>query len=64
MPENALNHSVFWTNKAGYTANTSRGQVGRGGNACFPIFDFERDGPTDRPTNGWTKPLIESLVRD
>ena len=25
-------------NKAGYTANTSRGRMGRGGNAYFPIF--------------------------
>ena len=25
-------------NKAGYTANTSRGRVGRGGNACFSTF--------------------------
>ena len=25
-------------NKAGYTANTSRGQLGRGGNACFIIL--------------------------
>ena len=38
-------------NKAGYTANTSRGRVGRGGNACFPTFRLERDGPTDQPTN-------------
>ena len=51
-------------NKAGYTANTSRGRVGRGGNACFPTFRIERDGPTDRPTDGRTKPLMESLVRD
>ena len=38
-------------NKAGYTVNTSRGGVGRGGNACFPTFRLERDGPTDRPTD-------------
>ena len=38
-------------NKAGYTANTSRGRVGRGGNACFPTFRLERDGPTNQPTN-------------
>ena len=25
--------------------------VGRGGNACFPTFRLERDGPTDQPTN-------------
>ena len=41
-------------NKAGYTANTSRGRVGRGGNACFPTFRLERDGPTDQPTDGRT----------
>ena len=51
-------------NKAGYTANTSRGRVGRGGNACFPTFRLERDGPTDQPTDGRSKPLIESLIRD
>ena len=37
-------------NKAGYTA-TSCGRVGRGGNARFPTFQLERDGPTDRPTD-------------
>ena len=30
-------------NKAGYTAETSRGRVGRGENARFQL---ERDGPT------------------
>ena len=54
----------IWTenlkNKAGYTANTSRGRVGRGGDACFPTFWLERDGPTD----GWTKALIELRVRN
>ena len=39
-------------NKAGYTANTSRGWVDRGGNACFPTFRLERDGPMDGPTDG------------
>ena len=65
-------NSMMHMNKAGYTANTSRGRVGRGGNACFPTFRLERDGPTNQPTNrptnrrtdGRTKPLIESLVRD
>ena len=55
-------------NKAGYTANTSRGRVGRGGNACFPTFRLDHHGPTDQPTDqptdGRTKPVIESLVRD
>ena len=55
-------------NKAGYTANTSRGRVGRGGNACFHTFQLDHHGPTnqptDQPTDGGTKPLIESLVRD
>ena len=53
-------------NKAGYTANTSRGRVGRGGNACFPLFDSSMmDQPTNRPTDERTdKALIESLVRD
>ena len=38
-------------NKAGYTANTSRGRVGRGGNACFHTFQLDHHGPTNRPTN-------------
>ena len=42
--------------KVGYTANTSRGRVGRGESARFD--------PTDQQTDGRTKPLIESLVRD
>ena len=54
-------------NKAGYTA-ISCGRVGRGGNARFPTFQLERDGPTDRPTDqptdGRTKPLIELRVRN
>ena len=55
-------------NKAGYTANTSRGRVGRGGNARFHTFKLDHHGPTnqptDQPTDGRTKLLIESLVRD
>ena len=43
-------YKSLW-NKAGSTANTSRGRMGRGGNACFPTFRLERDGPTDRPTD-------------
>ena len=39
-------------NKAGYTANTSRGRVGRGGNACFPPFRLDHHGPTNQPTDG------------
>ena len=38
-------------NKAGNTANTSCGRVGRGRNACVPAFRLERDGPTNQPTN-------------
>ena len=43
-------------NKAGYTANTSCGRVGRGGNARFHTFrlvytDRRTDGPMDRRTN-------------
>ena len=41
-------------NKAGYTANTSRGRVGRGGNARFHTFQLDHHGPTNRPTNGRT----------
>ena len=52
-------------NKAGYTANTSRGRVGRGGNARFPTFrPVLTDRQTDGQTNGWTKPLIELRVRN
>ena len=49
------------SNKAGYTANTSCGRVGRGGNACFHTFrlvltdgrtDILRDGLRDGPTVG------------
>ena len=46
-------------NKAGYTANTSCGRVGRGGNAHFHTFrlmftDRQTDGPTDGQTEGQT----------
>ena len=41
-------------NKAGYTANTSRGRVGRGGNVCFHTFQLDHHGPTDGRTNGQT----------
>ena len=34
-------------NKAGYTANTSCGRVGRGGNARFHIFQHDHYGQTD-----------------
>ena len=48
-------------NKAGYTANTSCGRVGMGGNACFHTFRLVF---TDRPTDGQTKALIELHVRN
>ena len=38
-------------NKAGYTANTSCGRVGRGGNACFHTFQLNHYRPTDGPTD-------------
>ena len=38
-------------NKAGYTANTSCGRVGRGGNAYFHTFQLDHHGPTNRPTD-------------
>ena len=42
-------------NKAGYTANTSCGRVGRGGNARFHTFRLVfTDGRTDGRTDGWT----------
>ena len=61
---------LFWMDGfvAGYTASTSPGRVGRGGNARFrtsstrsPLWTNQR---TNQPTDGRTKPLIESLVRD
>ena len=42
-------HYIPTLNKAGYTANISRGWVGRGGNVRFPTF---RLVSTDRPTDG------------
>ena len=52
-------------NKARYTANTSRGRVGRGGNAHFNTFHLDHhDQRTNGRTDQRTKPLIESLVRD
>ena len=41
-------------NKAGYTANTSCGRVGRGGNARFHTFQLDHHGPTNRPTDQLT----------
>ena len=38
-------------NKAGYTANTSRGRVGRG---VFALSQLDHHGPTNQPTDGWT----------
>ena len=38
-------------NKAVYTANTSRGRVGRGGNARFPTFRLDHHGPTHQRTD-------------
>ena len=44
-------------NKAGYTANSSCGRLGRGGNARFHTFrlvftDRATDQSTNRPTDG------------
>ena len=39
------------SNKAGYTANTSRGRVGRGENAHFHTFNLDHHGPTDGRTD-------------
>ena len=38
-------------NKAGYTANTSRGRSGRGGISCFRTFSTRWPLRTNRPTN-------------
>ena len=50
-------------NKAGYTAKTSCGRVGRGGNAHFHTLQLVlMDGPINRPTDRrmdeWTKALL------
>ena len=58
-------------NKAGYMANTSRGWVGRGGNARFRTFKLDHHGPTDGwtdqrtngPTDRRTHPLIQKRKR-
>ena len=54
------------SNKAGYMANTSRGRVGRDGNACFPTFRLERNGLTDRPTDKASyrvaSPRLKSII--
>ena len=60
-----IKSTVKWEiNKAGSTANTNCGRVGRGGNTRFPTFQLERDRPTNRPTDGRTKALIELRVRN
>ena len=47
--------SVFKSiNKAGYTANTSCGRVGRGGNAGFHNFQLDHHERTDGRTDGRT----------
>ena len=54
-PHEKLKVSRFVNNKAGYTANTSCGRVGRGGNAQFHTFRLVfMDRPTEGPTNGRT----------
>ena len=58
---------MYLRNKAGYTANTSCGRVGRGGNASFSTFRLNHYGQTDGWTDGTdrqTKPLIELRVRN
>ena len=46
---------IMGKNKAGYTAKTNCGRVGRGGNARFHTFQLVlTDGPTDQRTNGRT----------
>ena len=42
------------TNKAGYTANTSRGRVGKAEMRVFALSQLDHHGPTNRPTNGRT----------
>ena len=48
-------------NKAGYTANTSHGRVGRGGNASFPTFRLVlTNGPTDKASYRVACPRLKS----
>ena len=60
-------HKYFWSiniNKAGYTANTSRGRVGRGGDAGFSTFRLVlTNGPTDRRTDGRTDKASYRVAR-
>ena len=49
---------IIHTNKAGNTANTSCGRVGRGGFAHFPA-----DQRMDRRTDGRTKPLRDNTPK-
>ena len=61
---NVVTYRVAWhatKNKAGYTA-ISCGRVGRGGNKRFRLVFT--DQPTNRRTDGRTKPLIELRVRN
>ena len=52
-------------NKAGYTANTSRGLVGgrAGGNARFYTFQLDHHGPTDGWTDGRTDEQMDGLTK-
>ena len=54
--------SRYLRNKAGYTANTSRGRVGRGRNACFPTFQLDHHGPTNQPTDQRTAKASYSVA--
>ena len=42
-------------NKARYTANTSCGRVGKGGNAGFHTFQLDHHGLTDERMDGRTE---------
>jgi len=51
-------------NKAGYTANTSCGRVGRGGNARFHTFRLVlTDGRTDKSSYRVACPQLKTLTK-
>ena len=50
-------------NEAGYTANTTRGQLGKGLNDRFHNSIIQ-DRMTNRWIDGLTQPLIDSRIRD
>ena len=51
-------------NKAGCAANTSRGRMGRGGNACFHTFQLDDPGWTDKTTYRVANPRPKRKLKE